>query len=112
RRGLVPPEFYLASASDLFGNNLVFITSNGPEGQNRYDNPELLSLQKSILAEADSTKRQALMARAMEVLVQDPPIVYIVAGFDSWMTRKEVNGFKALGGAGQYGTFDDVWLSE
>ncbi len=111
RDGLVPPHFTLISAADLFTNNESYLSRVAPGASNRYDNPEVAQLHQEVLAEPDFAKRTKLMERAMEAMNEDPPFIYIVAAFETWLVRKEVVGFVPLGGAKLDATLDEVFLT-
>ena len=111
RDGLVPPHFTLISAADLFTNNESYLTRVGPDASNRYDNPKVTQLHKQLLAETDTAKRTKLMESAMEAMNEDPPFIFVVAGFETWLVRVEVNGFVPLGGAKLDATLDEVFLA-
>ena len=67
----------------------------GASNRGRYSNPEADKLIEEALATVDDTKREALLAKATEIAINDLAIIPLHYQVNTWATRKEA-GLKYL----------------
>lgn len=63
---------------------ISWFRSNRPEAERWYINPEFDAAYAASQVELDETKRAALLQKAVKILVDDPPWLYLIDGFSLW----------------------------
>lgn len=61
-----------------------WFSSKFPDNERRYNNPAFDEPYLASLTEMDPAKRGALLQKAVAVMYEDPPFLYLVDGFNLW----------------------------
>jgi peptide/nickel transport system substrate-binding protein len=99
----------LLDPSDYF--NAWYVT-NGPQNYSKWQNAAFDALVKQIDRELDTTKRQALLRQAEDLLEQDPPLLPVAweRVYDGWYTYVKGHNPSQYFGIYDVVRFDTVWM--